>query len=209
MNLKSVTAFIFCVFLLSASASFAQPGPEARQILEKSVTEILNDLKSPQFSNPATRSEIFPKMEATVKNIFDFNEFSSRTVGPRWKTFTPEEQKRFADAFASLLFHTYVNKIDGYNGEQIAYTGESAQKDGRRVEVKTVITLKDGRKTPVSYRMLPKDGTWKVYDVIIENISLVKNYRTQFADILNKATPAELIERVEDRAREVAAQGVK
>lgn len=194
-----------CVVLLSATV-YAQPGAEARNTLERSVTAILDDIKNPEYANPATRSQIIPKIEGTVREIFDFNEFSARTVGPRWRTFTPAEKTNFSNAFANLLFATYLNKITGYNGEQIEYTGETVSPDGKRVEVKTVITMKDGRSTPVSYRMLPKDGKWRVYDVIIENISLVKNYRTQFQDILNTATPEQLIKRVEEKAKEVSTQ---
>lgn len=188
-------------------AGNAAPAQEARQALESSINQILNDMKTPQFANPQTRSQILPQMENVVRHIFDFNEFSSRTVGPRWKTFTPEEKERFSNAFANLLFTTYLNKITSYNGEQIAYTGDSVSEKGNRVEIKTVITMKDGRKIPVSYRMLPKDNSWRVYDVIIENISLVKNYRSQFQNILNTASPAELISRVEAKAKEVASQG--
>ena len=116
---------------------------------------------------------------------------------------------RFSDAFAELLLNTYLNKVTGYNGEQVAYVGEVAAPDGKRVEVQTVITMKDGKKTPVNYRMLPKDGSWRVYDVIIENISLVKNYRTQFQVILNTATPDQLTAKVLEKANEVREQQSK
>ena len=127
-------------------------------------------------------------------------------MGARWRSFTPQQQKQFSDAFADLLISTYVNKIDGYNGEQVVYVGELSSASGDRTEVRTVITMKDGKKVPVAYRMLPKDGGWRVYDVLIENISLVKNYRTQFQDILNSASPDQLIERVRAKAREVRQQ---
>ena len=91
--------------------------------------------------------------------------------------------------------------------EQALYTGEASSQDGRLVEVRTAIALDDGRKIPVFYRMLQKDGKWRVYDVIIENLSLVKNYRAQFQDILNSASPQQLIERINNRTREVIAQG--
>lgn len=198
--------FALAIFM-AAGAALAQPASDARPALEKVVTEIMNDIKNPAYANPATRGPIRQKIESEVRSIFDFGEFSSRTVGPRWRTFSPEERQRFSNAFADLLFNTYLNKISGYNGEQIAYTGEDVAPNGKRVEVKTVITLKNGTQTPVSYRMLPKDGSWRVYDVIIENLSLVKNYRTQFQDILNTATPDQLIQRIEAKAKEVAAQG--
>ena len=190
--------------VVGAPALAADPGP--RQTLQTAITRVMEEIKNPDWVNPATRGPLRQRIEDEVYHVFDFGEFSSRTVGPRWRAFTPEQKKRFSQAFADLLLNTYLNKITGYNGEQVAYTGETASPDGNRVEVRTVVTMKDGKKTPVNYRMLPKDGSWRVYDVIIENISLVKNYRTQFQDILNSATPDQLIARVLEKAHEVRAE---
>lgn len=198
-----------CLAISLCSPALAQSPEQARQTLQNSVTRILDDIKNPDYVNPATRGPLRRQIEDEVYHIFDFGEFSSRTVGPRWKTFGEDVKKRFSDAFANLLFNTYLNKITGYNGEQVDYTGEMASPNGKRVEIRTVITMKDGKKTPVNYRMMYKDGGWRVYDVIIENISLVQNYRTQFSDILNTASPEQLIERINARAREIIAQGEK
>lgn len=200
-----VAMSLLIVFMVSQPQ--AQPAMQAKAALESAVTKVLDDIKNPEFANPATRGAIRSRIENAVYQIFDFGEFSSRTVGPRWRTFSPDEKKRFNDAFANLLFNTYLNKIDGYNGEQIAYTGAEVSPNGANVEIKTEIVMKDGKKTPVNYRMLDKNGNWRVYDVIIENISLVRNYRTQFQDILNTATPDQLIARVEQKAQDVIAQG--
>lgn len=197
-------------FIMIASTAWAaqdQAAAQAGKTLEASVTRILDDIKNPEFSNPATKARIRAHIEDQVRQIFDFREFSSRTVGPRWREFSAAEKDRFSEAFANLLFNTYLNKINGYNGEQVERAGEMVSPDGTRVEINTIISLKDGKKIPVSYRMLLKNGAWRVYDVIIENISLVKNYRTQFQDILTTATPDQLIARVEARAKEVQAQG--
>lgn len=202
-----LTIILLAAFLCLGGSALAQPGQEARAVLERTVSTILNEIRSPQFANPAMKDAVVQKMESEVRNVFDFGEFSSRTVGPRWKTFSEAQKTAFANAFANMLFTTYLNKITGYNGESVAYTGETVSQDGKRVEVKSVISMADGRKIPVAYRMLPKAGSWRVYDVIIENISLVKNYRTQFANILQKASPEELVEKIEARARELAAQG--
>lgn len=175
----------------------------ARQALETSISRILASIKNPDYVNPATRGPLRQQIEDEVLHIFDFKEFSSRTVGPRWRSFSPVQQQQFSDAFAELLMNTYLSKIDGYNGERVEYTGEVSSPKGDRAEVRTVITMKDAKKVPVAYRMLPKNGTWLVYDVLIENISLVKNYRTQFQDILNNGSPDQLIARVKAKAQEV------
>ncbi len=193
----------------AASVASAQPAAEARKALDSAVTRILTIIRNPDYVNPATRPPLRRQIEDEVYNVFDFGEFSSRTVGPRWRTFNDAQKKAFSDAFADLLLNTYLNRITGYNGETVSYTGETVSPGGDRVEVRTQISMKDGKKIPVSYRMLNKNGKWRVYDVIIENISLVKNYRTQFQDILNTATPEELISRVKAKAAEIIEQGKK
>ena len=198
---------LLLAFVLLPSA--AQANSPARQALETATNRILDFIKNPDYVNPATRRPIRQQIEDEVLHIFDFGEFSSRTVGPRWRTFTPAQKKAFSDAFADLLISTYVNKIDGYNGEQVLYTGEVVSEKGDRVEVRSVITMKDGKKVPVAYRMLPKNGKWMVYDVLIENISLVKNYRTQFQDILNTDSPENLIARIKAKAVEVQQEHAK
>ena len=199
-------SFLACaVLLLVLSAAGAQAVSPARETLEQSVNQILDCIKDPAFANAASRPAQRDKIAVIVKKVFDFREFAIRTAGPRWKTFNAGQQQRFTDAFADLLLTTYISKIDGYGGEQVAYTGEVANSAGTRVEVRTVITMSDRKKIPVAYRMMLKDGKWRCYDVLIENVSLVKNYRTQFQDILNNATPDELIARVQAKAREASA----
>ena len=96
--------------------------------------------------------------------------------------------------------------MQGYNGEKIDYSGEVLSTKGDRAEIQTVVTLSDGKPVPVAYRMMLKNGKWVVYDVLIENISLIKNYRSQFQDVLTRGTPEQLIDKVESRARELQAQ---
>ncbi|MDO5484029.1 MAG: ABC transporter substrate-binding protein [Desulfovibrionaceae bacterium] len=193
---------VFCLtFAVQADAAQLSP---ARQALETSTNRILDCIRNPDYANPATRGPLRQQLEDEVLHIFDFTEFAARTVGARWRSFTPAQQKAFSDAFADLLMNTYISKIDGYNGEQVSYVGEVS--DGKRSEVRTVVTMKDGKKVPVAYRMLPKGGGWRVYDVLIEGISLVKNYRTQFQDILTTASPDELTARVQEKAREMRRQ---
>ena len=200
--LFSLAACVCCLAVLASSALAASP---ARETLEKSVNAILDCIKDPAYANASTRPAQREKIAGLVRQVFDFQEFAIRTAGPRWQTFTPDQQKRFTDAFADLLLTTYISKVDGYNGEQVAYTGEVGNKEQTRMEVRTVVTLGDGKKVPVAYRMLLKNGAWRCYDVLIENVSLVKNYRSQFQDILSKDAPDELIARVQAKAKEAAA----
>ena len=202
--MRSVVRLLFvwtlaCLVFCAETALAATP----RETLEVSLNQILDIIKSPAYANPAERDGLRKKIGQYVRASFDFQEFSARTVGAGWRNFSPQQKSAFADAFADLLINTYVNKIDGYNGEQIAFVGERLSPKGDRTEIQTVISQKNGKKIPVNYRMLPKGGTWKVYDVLIENISLVKNYRTQFQDLLRTTDPDQLIVRLREKASEV------
>lgn len=198
---------LIAILCLIPTVILAQPATQARQTLDTAINRILATIRNPDYVNPATRAPLKRQIEDEVYHVFDFGEFSSRTVGPRWKTFSVEQKQDFSNAFADLLFNTYLNRINGYNGETVIYNGETVSPEGDKVEVRTQIALRDGKKIPVAYRMLEKNGHWRVYDVIIENISLVKNYRTQFHDILNTATPEQLIAQVREKAKQIIAQG--
>lgn len=192
--------FIFCFIMLIPSLVFAI---SPTQTIESSVNDVISLLKQPTYHNPKTRPEVRNKIENEVRTVFDFSEFSLRTIGGNWKIFTDTQKERFNNAFSNLLLATYLDKINGYNGEKVSYTGEIISSKGDRAEVQTMLNLSDGRTVPINYRMMLKNNHWVVYDVIIENISLIKNYRAQFQDILMHNNPEELIQKVEARANEL------
>ncbi|MDO5537855.1 MAG: ABC transporter substrate-binding protein [Desulfovibrionaceae bacterium] len=193
--------------LAAESGAAAAAAESAEKALAASISRVVELLQNPGYVSPQTRGPLRTQIEDEVYHIFDFGEFSARTVGQRWQTFTDAQQQDFTDAFASLLFSTYLSQIDGYNGEEVRYTGVRSNPEGTRVEVATELTNQNGRVIPIAYRLMPKNGTWVVYDVFVEGVSLVRNYRTQFQDILSKSNPDSLIVRVRERAMEVAADG--
>lgn len=205
--MRTIVCFsLVCLSLLclcAARPAHAANPSQAMVALETSVNRILGAIKNPNYINPATRAPLRQQIEDEVLHIFDFSEFSARTVGAPWRGFNDNEKKRFSDAFANLLLITYLNKIDGYNGEQVIFTGEKASTAGDRVEISSSVTMKDGKKVPVAYRMMKKDSAWRVYDVIIEGVSLVKTYRTQFQDILHNGNADALIQRVNQKVKEL------
>ncbi len=196
-----ITSCIITILFFKTQAMANSPSPT--QSIKISVDDVIMLLKTPEYKNTATRLSIRNKIEAEVRKIFDFNEFSPRTLGKNWPSFTDEQKKQFNDAFSNLLLATYLDKVDGYHGEKISYNGENISNNGDRAEVKTMLNLTDGRTIPIIYRMMSKNNSWFVYDVIIENISLIKNYRSQFQDLLIKGSPEALIKRVQERAVEL------
>ena len=201
--LRLLCLSVLFALLCAASVDAAQDdaGAQARKALEARVNSIFSILQNPGFVAKTSRPEYRMRIEQEVAGIFDFTEFTSRTVGPRWAAFTPEQRQKFTEAFESLLKATYLDRVDGYNGEKVDYLGEQVSPKGDRVEVRTTLGMQGNKVVSVNYRMLPKDGNWVVYDVIIENISLVMNYRTQFQELLLKGSPEALITRILEQAR--------
>ena len=194
--------FLFSlVFCLVAAVSAHAADMTARQIAEAGAERILALLGDPAFKDPATKPAIRQKVEAEVLQLFDFDEFSTRTVGPGWRSFTPEQKEAFKTAFTDLLRNTYIDTLDEYDGQKVRFTGEVTANNGKRVEVQMEF-LTSKQAYPVAFRMLEKKGRWVVYDVLIEGISMIKNYRDQFRDILSKGDPQTLIERVQAKAVE-------
>ncbi|PYM04964.1 MAG: organic solvent tolerance ABC transporter substrate-binding protein, partial [Candidatus Rokuibacteriota bacterium] len=139
----------------------------------------------------------------TIANeIFDFAEISQRSLGRHWQTRTLPEREEFVTLFGDLLERTYISKIESYSGERVAYAGEMV--DGDQATVRTQITTKQGTEVPVDYRMFQRDGRWRVFDVNIEGVSLVGNYRTQFNAIITRSSYQDLVTKLKAKQDEGA-----
>jgi len=163
------------------------------------VDRVLRVLEDPQLK-PETRAvERRASIRAIVAEIFDFRELSQRALGPHWQGRTPNERDEFSQLFADLLERAYIDKIELYSGaERIQYTGEML--DGDQVAtVRTRIVTKQGTEIPVDYRMRRIGDRWLVYDVAIEGVSLVANYRAQFNRIIQRSSYKGLVEQLTAR----------
>lgn len=178
--------------------------------LRATADQVLRILKDPELRNERRT----PDRRATIRDIahalFDFEETAKRALGPHWRARTPAERKAFVQLFTALLERVYIGRIEGYRGETITYVDESTD-DGRAL-VKTRIVTQQGAEVPIGYRMHRKGDRWLVYDVLIEGVSLVANYRTQFNRIIRTSSYEELVGRIktkvsslEERATEQAA----
>ena len=198
--------FCFCLVLSSPSISKASPAEEAKALLESRIDKVINLLKEPAFTNPALRSGQIDKINGEILSIFDFEEFSERTIGKRWNSFTDTQKKDFMDAFDNLLTATYLEKMDTYDGQSVSYTGTRTSKDNKKVEIQTNVNSAN-KAIPVFYQMIAKNNTWVVYDVRIEGMSLVENYRSQFSEIFKSGGNIEdLIVRVRTLAKEMQSK---
>lgn len=180
---------LFLTLLLATPALAGDP----TQALSVSVDKIIALLADPAYKNPESRPAMRAKLIATIDAIFDMKELSRRALGAEWNKFTPEQQERFVTAFGTLLQNTYLDKIESYTDEKVQYLKEQ-DLGANKAEVATKVVGK-GKEIPIAYRLTNHNG-WKVYDVVIEGVSLVQNYRSQFGQILTNETPDALIAKI-------------
>lgn len=182
-------SIVFILFLALPLNLYAGPATDA---VQTEVNKILTKLRNPEFKQKS-REEKIAGIRQIINEIFDWSELSKRTLGRNWKKFKPEQQAEFTDLFSKLLEGVYADRLLAYSDEKVVFEKEIDLKKGK-VEVFSHILTDDGTKVPLNYRMLQMDGRWRVYDVVIEGISMVKNYRGQFRELLSKGSPADLIE---------------
>lgn len=173
---------------VTAPAWAGAPTEQVRQYTDH-VQKILED--------PALRTA--DKRAAVRKvaiEIFDVNETARRALGPHWQARTASERNEFVQLFADLLERTYISKIDLYRGERLRYTAEAI--DGEFATVRAKVVTNKGTEVPVEARMLKRGDQWLIYDIAIENVSLISNYRTQFDRIIRTASFADLVRRLKE-----------
>ena len=184
--------------LLGAAGAWAGPPTEiAQQVIEKAL-EALSD---PSCQGEARRQ----KVKSIVDPYFDYQEMAKRSLGPAWGKLSAGQRQEFVQLFAQLLEASYSDKIEKYAQRvKIDYTGEILE--GEYAEVRTVVVRANDR-IPLNYRFLQEDGTWKVYDVVIEGVSMVSNYRSQFSRIIHESSYAELVKRLKTKVSELTRAG--
>jgi len=175
------------------------PGEQVRQ----SVDKLLAILKDPQLKGESKKNERRDKLKEVIYQRFDFTEMARRSLGSEWRRRSPEEQREFVKLFTGLLERAYLDNIESYNGEKFRYLKE--QEDNNHAQVDTKITGTKGQEFSVNYRLHNRNGDWKVYDVVIEDISLVNNYRSQFNRMLATSSYEELVNRMKGKTLSAAA----
>ena len=178
--------FILClIFPVSAFAGIPL------ETVKGHVDNVLDVLRDPSFKGESAKKVKKDKIRAISEKMFDFTELSKRTLAANWSKFSPEQQKEFIELYTSLLEDAYANKIMAYTDEKIAFSKEVALTE-KTVEVRSTI-LRNSGDIPIDYRVIMKDGSWRVYDVVIEGVSIINNYRSQFREILANKPPESLL----------------
>ena len=177
-----------------------QASPSALSEVRKTLDEVVLVVEGfPGDNNKKIRRE---KMREIIQPRFDFDEMAKRSLGSNWQVATPDQQSEFVKVFSDLLASTYLNKIETVKKDQVSIDSENV--DFPKSVVKTTVKHK-GDTFPIDYKLLNTSGSWRVYDVVIENIGLVANYRNEFAGIIRKEKFAGLLERLREKVKPLEA----
>jgi phospholipid transport system substrate-binding protein len=168
------------------------PGEQVKATIDK-VMEVLRD---PAFQGASKKTERREKLRQIILPRFDFTEMAKRALGSNWNRY-PEQQREFVTAFTQLLEETYADQIEAANGDKVVYLSERTDKD--YAEVATKVISPKGEETSMTYKLHPMESNWKVYDIVVENVSVVNNYRAQFSRVLSNASMDELIKRIKEK----------
>jgi len=188
-----VLAFVLIPFPLSAGA----PTDQIRTTVDKA----LNVLRSPGLKSEAKKKERRDQLRQVIASRFDFTEMAKRSLGSQWRRLTPKQREEFVPLFTDLLERAYIDRIESYGDEKLIYSRENL--DGNYAEVESRIVTHRGEEFSLNYRAHLVNGEWKVYDVVVENISLVNNYRSQFNRIITNSSYEELIRRMKEKQIEL------
>jgi len=184
-NLIVLCLFTFVLFPFTLFASVPLT------TIEGHVNSVLKILRDPALKGEAAKKTKKEKIRTISEKMFDFTELSKRTLGPNWKNLNTEQQKEFITLYRDILEDAYMDRIMAYKDEKVIFQKETMLTD-ETAEVQSSIITKTVE-TPINYRLILKGGEWKVYDVVIEGVSLIKNYRTQFREIMANKSPEELL----------------
>lgn len=189
--------FLPALFILLPVFSQAVFAGEPADQLKQSIDAVIDVLKNKELKKNGKEAERRSELRKIIYNRFDFTEMSKRALALNWDKRTPEEQKAFVPLFAKLLEAAYLHKIERYHDEKVVYWQES--EDDGYARVRTKIITKDNEEIPVDYMLLHEGAKWMIYDVMIEGVSLVENYRIQFDDIIRSASYDELVNRLKKK----------
>ena len=186
---KCIVGMTLILCLIFPVPSFSGQPTEA---VKGNLDKVLDVLRDPSLKAESAKKAKKNKIRDISEEMFDFTELSKRSLGKNWSKFNPDQQKEFVVLYKSLLEDAYADKIMLYTDVKIVFSKEVALTE-KTVEVQSTVLTKSGE-VPIYYRVILKGGVWRVYDVVIEGISLINNYRSQFKEILVNKPPESLLE---------------
>ncbi len=197
--LLAVATALAVVIALTVGATPAAAGA-ATDSVRDTINEVIRILENQELKKPERADERRRLLEKVIGARFNYEEMAKRTLGAHWAKLSDAERREFVGLFTSLLTNTYADKITGYSGEQVHYLNERLE--GEYAEVRTKV-VSGKAEIPLDYRLLNQSRDWRVYDVIVDGVSLVNNYRGQFMKILRSSSYADLIEQLRKKSEKI------
>jgi phospholipid transport system substrate-binding protein len=195
---------------LLVAGAVAAPAVSPREVVQSAANRVVIAMQrvdvNANDASPTKRLTVEQRraeVRRVAAELFDFDEMSRRVLSRHWMTRTPEEQAEFTRLFTDLLERSYMGRIEAYSGEKIVYLGESV--DGPFATVRSKVITRRNTETPLDYRLHLRDGRWKVYDMLIDHVSFVSTYRSEFSRVLQKESYAALLDRLRKQSVEAAA----
>jgi phospholipid transport system substrate-binding protein len=198
---RPVAVILALGFALSVVAADPADAGAPSDQLKTQIDRVLKVLDDPELKKDGRSRERRVAVRKIANDIFDFGETARRSLARHWQGRTPAERDEFVQLFSDLLERSYISKVELYGGEKIQYLGDAVE--GEQAKVQTKLLTKSGSEIPIEYRMHRKGDRWLVYDVIIEGVSLVANYRTQFNKIIQTDSYQTLIKKMKNKQEEL------
>jgi phospholipid transport system substrate-binding protein len=194
LTVPVIALILLPIWLTPGSAVGGVPTDQIKSTVDKALVV----LRDPRFKPAAKTKERREQLKQILFARFDFTEMAKRSLGANWRRRTPKEQEEFVRLFTDLLERAYADTIESYGDEKIVYVGERL--DGGYADVSSKVLTSKGEEFSLNYRAHFVGGEWRVYDVVVENISMVNNYRSQFNRVISNASYEELVRRLRDKA---------
>ena len=196
-KMRQLEICIFTFMLSLASLTRAQAGAPL-DVVRTTVDKAIQILKDPKLSSPDKKKERVDRLREALDAIFDYEEMAKRALGTHWRRRTPAEQEEFVKLFRDFLERIYSDKIGLYGGEQVRFGREVM--DNEFAQVESTIIQPKGEEIAVVYKLRQVNSQWKVYDAMVENISIVNNYRSQFDRVISSSSYEALVKRLRGKA---------
>jgi phospholipid transport system substrate-binding protein len=193
--LMNLTAALLLGLIAATAAQAMTPTETVKSRVDEAIQGLSQTPNATAESAERRRTEI----RRAADSLFDFTEMSRRSLGRHWADRTSAERDEFVRLFTDLVARTYIGKIDRYAGEAIAYIGERV--DGDEASVRSQVVTAKGSQIPVEYRLHRSNDNWTAYDVLIENVSLIGTYRSQFDRIIKTESFGDLLRRLREKGQ--------
>ncbi len=189
------------VQLCLSGLSPAMAGP-ATESIRGTIDEVFKVLNDQELKKPARHEARRQRLEDVVGARFDYSEMARRSLGTQWNQMSEKDKQEFVELFRTLLTNTYADRVENYSGEGVQYLNERTEKEYAEVRTKV---LSGKTEIPMDYRLLHKDNDWRVYDVVVDGVSLVNNYRGQFTKILHTSSYPGLVDQLRKKSDKIKA----